>query len=178
MRDADRVLGGGDRIPRHIVLAGALLVALTVGLSAFSKRTDIGRTPDQPGPSQVRELRFERTADDAMLIRDAYSGEVLERLASADEGFIAGALRGLSYERRRQEKPEQAPYRLIARPGQGVALIDPSTGVYVQLEAFGRDNVTALSRYLPAPHPRLAAPAPLSRRDPDPGRDAPTGDLR
>ncbi len=178
MHDPDRLLGGGDRIPRHIVGAGMLLVALTVGLSALSKKADIGRTPDQPGPSSVRHLTFERTADDAMLVRDAFTAELLERLPSADEGFIAGALRGLAFERRRQDEPEDAPYRLIARPGQGVALIDPATGVYVQLEAFGRDNVAALARYLPAPPVRLTTDASPSLRDAAPGIPARTGDTR
>lgn len=176
MRDPDRLLGGGDRIPRHIIGAGMLLVAMTIGLSAVSKRADIGRTPDQPGPSRVRDLVFERTTDDAMIVRDARSGEVLERLHSADEGFIAGALRGLSFERRRQEKPAAAPYRLIERPGQGLALIDPSTGVYVQLEAFGRDNVQALSRYLPAPPRGVAALAPQGRHTPSPDAKDRPGD--
>ena len=139
-------------IPRFITVSAAILLGFSILMAAVSKQTGIGRTPDTTEHVRVRMLSFERQTDNSMLIRDSASQQVLDTLPSADEGFIPGALRGLLFERRRHDKPINAPFKLVASPGQGIALIDPTTGLYVQLEAFGRENARNVSRYLPVAH--------------------------
>jgi putative photosynthetic complex assembly protein len=146
---AQRTSRSSVQVPRYLAVAAVTLLGFSLLMAAVSKQTGIGRTPDTSAQTQMRMLSFERQDDNSMLVVDAVSGETLDRFASADEGFIPGALRGLQYERRRHGKPVMAPYKLIAAPGRGIALIDPSTGLYVQLEAFGSGNAKDVSRYLP-----------------------------
>ena len=135
-------------IPAYILLAAAALLTFSIVSAMLSYQTGIGRTTDAPAPYASRALKFERQTDNSMHVVDANTGSVLERLESADEGFIPGALRGLLFERRRHQKPADASFHLVAVPGEGIALIDKTTGLRVQLEAFGRQNARDIARFL------------------------------
>jgi len=126
-----------------------VLISASIALAAFSSKTGIGRVEDTSGSAVSRMLTFIPNSQKQLEIRDATSGELLQTLPNLEEGFIIGALRGLQFNRNRVEKPLEAPYRLMYRSDQGLALIDPSTGVYVQLEAFGKDNVATFAAFLP-----------------------------
>ncbi len=140
--------------PRYILIAGLALVAFTIIASSISKQTGIGRTAERAVPTSSRMLNFQPREDRTMAVIDAQTGEVLEVLPSAEEGFIAGAVKSLQYERRRHGKPADAPFRLIGEDFNRLALIDPSTGIYLQLEAYGMENARSVARFLPG------APAP------------------
>lgn len=136
-------------IPRFMTIGVFVLISVSIALTAFSTKTGIGRVEDTSGSNISRMLTFIPNDQKQLEIRDATSGELLDTLPNLEEGFIIGALRGLQYNRKRVEKPLEDPYRLMFRADQGLALIDPSTGVYIQLEAFGKDNVATFAAFLP-----------------------------
>ncbi|MFK7964568.1 MAG: photosynthetic complex assembly protein PuhC [Burkholderiaceae bacterium] len=136
-------------VPRFMTIGVLALISASIALAAFSSQTGIGRVEDTSGTAVSRMLTFIPNDKQQLEIRDGTSGELLRTLPNLEEGFIIGALRGLQFNRNRVDKPLEAPYRLMYRADQGLALIDPSTGVYVQLEAFGKDNVATFAAFLP-----------------------------
>lgn len=143
----------GPEIPRHVIIAGLVMLVFAIVASGFSFQTGIGRTSEPATPTSSRFLSFEAREGNTLAVLDTATGRELEVLPSADEGFIAGAIRSLQYERRRHSKPADAPFRLIGTGTQGLALIDPSTGIYLQLEAYGFENARTMARFLPGAHP-------------------------
>ncbi len=142
-------------IPRHILVVLFGLIAFTLIASGLSYHTGIGRTGEPSIPTLSRMLTFDKRADNTLAVIDANTGQTIEVLPSADEGFLPGAIRSLRYERRRLGKPDDAPFRLVGEASRGLALIDPATGIYLQLEAYGFENARQVARLLQASNPSL-----------------------
>ena len=104
---------------------------------------------------QLKKLRNDVTypseptinTDDANMT-DAENGDVLEVVDRSSNGFIRGALRGLSRERRLRGIGSGEPFRLRHFEDGTLVLDDPATGQLVALNGFGKDNAMAFGKYL------------------------------
>jgi putative photosynthetic complex assembly protein len=137
-------------MPRHLAIAILVLVTVTILLAAFARQTGIGRTPDAPIVVQSRSIVLQPAPDGRMLVLDAKTGDTIEALPSANEGFVAGIWRAVKFDRDRQRIDLAAPLEIVLSMDAGLLLIDPQTGVRLQLEAYGRDNRNTFARFLPA----------------------------
>ncbi len=148
-----------DTFPRWVLLCAGSVIAfslISVGLVRLT-----GNGPDQrAGPAtQERQLRFEDRPDGSIAITDGRSGEVVTSV-QGEQGFVRGALRALTRERKaRGLGPEQA-FQLMVRPDGGLTLYDPATSQRVDLEAFGPTNANNFARLLKAPPPSRPTPLP------------------
>jgi putative photosynthetic complex assembly protein len=71
-----------------------------------------------------------------------------------EQGFLRGALRALSRERRARGLGSEQPFQLVARPDGRLTLIDPVTDQRIDLESFGPTNAGKFASLLePAPRP-------------------------
>jgi putative photosynthetic complex assembly protein len=71
-----------------------------------------------------------------------------------EQGFLRGALRALSRERRARGLGPEQPFQLIARPDGRLTLVDPVTDQRIDLESFGPINAGKFASLLePAPRP-------------------------
>lgn len=134
-------------LPRGLLIAigtlvlGSLLAVAAVRLSGVSMRE-----PDAQSVA-TRLLRFEDRPDGSIAVIDATSGRTLEQLRG-EQGFMRGALRALTRERRMRELGPQQPFELAARADGRLTLVDPATGARIDLEAFGPTNAGVFARLL------------------------------
>jgi putative photosynthetic complex assembly protein len=67
-----------------------------------------------------------------------------------EQGFLRGALRGLTRERRLRGVPAGEPMVLSGSADGRLSLADPATGQRLALESFGPSNAAVFARWLQA----------------------------
>jgi putative photosynthetic complex assembly protein len=94
-----------------------------------------------------RDLRFEDRADGAVIIVNAATNKPVE-IATGQNGFLRGTLRGFARTRRMDGIGETVPFHLTSWSDGRLILSDPATGREVDLEAFGSLNEAVFGRLL------------------------------
>ncbi len=142
-------------IPRGVLIGAGLLIATTitfVGVVQYQKRNDPAVENELfANATQVHErfIKFPVNADGKLsLVVDANTGEVIDELVISD-GFIRTVLMSMSFDRRRDGVEEDPIYRLVRWDDSRVSLEDPTTGVIINLGAFGYQNKSVFERFLP-----------------------------
>lgn len=136
------------QMPRGVALSIAALLALTVALVAAVRWSGVPvREPDAPTVAE-RSLRFEDRADGSISVIDASSRREIQHV-QGEAGFLRGAMRSLTRERRARGLGPETPFLLSARADGRLTLSDPATGARLDLEAFGPTNAGAFARLLP-----------------------------
>ena len=144
-----------DSFPRWFLLGAAALVLVSLASVGLVRLT--GNGPDQrraAEPSTVeRPLRFEDRPDGSIAVVDGRTGALVASV-QGEQGFLRGALRALSRERRARGLGPEQPFQLIARPDGRLTLVDPVTDQRIDLESFGPINAGKFASLLePAPRP-------------------------
>lgn len=143
--------GAPPRVPRAMLVAAALMIALAIGMAATARLTDTGslRVATGARPETERELRFADRADGGVVVTDARTGETVRILEPGVSSFVRGAVRALAFDRRRDGIGAEAPFRLARWPGGRLTLEDPATGTVLDLAAYGPVNQAAFAELLP-----------------------------
>ena len=141
-----------DSFPRWFLIGAAALVLFSLASVGLVRLT--GNGPDQrraAEPSTVqRPLRFEDRPDGSIAVVDGRTGQLVASV-QGEQGFLRGALRALSRERRARGLGPEQPFHLMARPDGRLTLVDPVTDQRIDLESFGPTNASAFARLLQAP---------------------------
>lgn len=117
-----------------------LLMAIVLGfvmLSSLSSNPDRRHNAE---PIVSRDIVFSDRADGGITIRDASSGELIGEIEPGEGGFLRGALRGFTRQRRLENPGVAAPLRLAALRDGAIILEDPTSGHWTNLRAFGASN--------------------------------------
>jgi len=151
---------GPDTFPRWVLLCAGGVVAfslISVGLVRLT-----GNGPDQrPAPAvQERQLRFEDRPDGSIAITDARTGQLVTSV-QGEQGFVRGALRALTRERKARGLGAEQAFQLMVRADGGLTLFDPTTLQRVDLEAFGPTNADNFAKLLKDPPQGRPVPLPL-----------------
>jgi putative photosynthetic complex assembly protein len=151
---------GADTFPRWVLLCAGGVVAfslISVGLVRIT-----GNGPDQrPAPAvQERQLRFEDRPDGSIAITDGRTGQVVASV-QGEQGFVRGALRALTRERKARGLGSDLSFQLMVRADGGLTLFDPATSKRVDLEAFGPTNADNFAKLLKDPPQSRPVPLPL-----------------
>ena len=134
-------------LPRGLLVAlGATVLVTVIGVATVRLGGVSVRAPDAPSAA-TRLLRFEDSADGSVVVIDAASGRALDTLRG-EQGFVRGALRALSRERRIREIGPLPPFELASRTDGRLTLSDPATGARIDLESFGPTNAGVFARLL------------------------------
>jgi putative photosynthetic complex assembly protein len=148
-----------DTFPRWVLWCAGALVAfslISVGLVRIT-----GNGPDQRARAErgalERELRFEDRPDGAVAVVDGATGRTIAELRG-EQGFVRGALRALSRERRARELGPEQPFQLVAHADGRLTLVDPATGKRIDLESFGPQHAGEFARLLSLPGTPPARP--------------------
>ena len=138
-------------VPRTPLMAVGGLILASLLMVAVVRLTGVGevRTPMTQVVAE-RSLRFSDQADGGIAVHDAANGQLLERLAPGSNGFLRGALRGLSRERKRSGIGPEPALRLSGRSDGRLLLEDPQTGRLIDLGSFGSTNAAVFARLLTA----------------------------
>lgn len=105
---------------------------------------------------ESRELQFLDRDDGAVVVLDYRDGGTVDVVDPGTGGFVRGVMRGMARERRSKKVGTEPPYRLAVWSDGRLTLDDPATGRWVELAAFGADNVSAFARMLSTPHTQHA----------------------
>ena len=138
--------------PRVPVIAGFVVMLASVGLAATGRHF-AGGEPTAPNgvPVAQRMLVFADMPDHGVGV---YEGGKKVTEFNGEQGFLRGVLRGLNRTRKVHELPGDAPFTLAAYADGRLLLADPTTGVTLDLAAFGPTNEEVFARLLPvAEHP-------------------------
>lgn len=139
-----------ETVPRGALIAiGALLLGTLVVVAAVRLSGVQVREPDA-APIASRALAFEDGPDGTVRVVDPRDGAVLD-VAAGEQGFLRGALRALSRERRMRGIGPSEPLLLVRRADARLTLIDPATGQRIDLESFGPTNAGVFGRLLDLP---------------------------
>lgn len=137
--------------PTALAILGSLLL-LTVVIVAAVRWSGVEiRHPDAPSV-QVTALRFLDLPDGSIDVRDGQSGQRIT-VIDGEAGFLRGALRVLSHDRLRRGLGPQAPFELHQRQDGRLTLIDPQTGMRLDLESFGPQHAGTFSRLIQKERP-------------------------
>jgi putative photosynthetic complex assembly protein len=96
----------------------------------------------------ARNILFSDRVDGGISIRDAITGSFIGEIQPGEGGFVRGALRGFTRERRLESPGAESPLRLAALPDGAIILEDPTTGRWTDLRAFGATNVQSFASIL------------------------------
>ncbi len=137
--------------PAALAILGSLLL-LTVLIVAAVRWSGMDiRHPDAPSV-QVTALRFLDRPDGSIDVLDGQSGQRIT-VIDGEAGFLRGALRVLSHDRLRRGLGPQAPFELHQRQDGRLTLIDPQTGMRLDLESFGPQHASTFSRLIQKERP-------------------------
>ncbi|MFM2185789.1 MAG: photosynthetic complex assembly protein PuhC [Burkholderiaceae bacterium] len=137
--------------PAALVLLGSLL-ALTVLIVAGVRWSGLEiREPDAPSV-QVLQMRFLDRSDGAIDVIDAPSGRLIT-VIEGEAGFLRGALRVLSGERKKRGIGSEAPFELHRRQDGRLTLMDRMTGTRLDLESFGPQHAGSFAQLMKKENP-------------------------
>jgi len=135
----------------HLPLAVAFGLAIAA-LTLVAGARLAGFTPEQHGAEaavvESRLLRFQRSAANEVEVVDAGTGETI--LRAGKEGFIPGVLRALDRLRRGHEAPASEAYRLELLNNGQLMLTDTTSGMTLDLAAYGQVNARVFAAFLPS----------------------------
>jgi len=137
--------------PVALLVLGSLLLSTVVIVAAVRwSGVDI-RQPDAPS-LQVATLRFLDRPDGSIEVLDGDSEQRIT-VIEGESGFVRGALRVLSHDRLRRGLGPQAPFELHHRQDGRLTLIDPQTGMRLDLESFGPQHAGTFYRLIQKDRP-------------------------
>ncbi|MFD2111619.1 photosynthetic complex assembly protein PuhC [Thiorhodococcus fuscus] len=143
----------GERpFPRGVLIAVASLLSFVIIMVGVARLT--GAKFDQAPLTpivQERELHFVDQSDGSTQVVDPSTGEVIQTLEPGGAGFIRGVLRAFGRQRKGYDATiDQAPFRLALRQNGNLTLEDPTTGIVIDLRAYGETNQASFAALLPA----------------------------
>jgi putative photosynthetic complex assembly protein len=138
-------------LPRGLLIAMISLVLVSLaGVSAVRLSGVEIRSPDASTVAS-RSLRFADMPGGGISVIDAQSGQEVQRV-QGEGGFLRGALRVMSRERRMRGLGPELPFELLGRADGRLTLVDPATAVRIDLESFGPTNAGAFVGLLSQAH--------------------------
>lgn len=134
--------------PRPFLIGAGAMAAIALTAAFVGSRADVGTFRMEESPTvESRLLTILDSGVGSAIVKDAATGETLRvTTPGLAEGFVWGALNGLSYGRKQMHAPADAPYELVRRADGRITLTDLMTGQKVFLDSFGYGNAAAFAR--------------------------------
>lgn len=135
--------------PRGALLAGGILIGVSLMFALVARTTDIGATRLDVAPVvKALDVNFTDLANGSVAVVSVAEKRVLAELAPGQSGFVRVVMRGLARDRMVRGIGPTEPFR-IARHSDGQSTVtDLATGEVVTLTAFGSNNAAAFEQFL------------------------------
>ncbi|MBK1716548.1 photosynthetic complex assembly protein PuhC [Thiocystis violacea] len=145
---------GHRPFPKGVLYAVAALLSFTIIMIGVARLTGF-MMPQAPVTAEVesRDLRFVDLDDGSLAVYDVATGELIHTLSPGEEGFIRGVLRSMERQRKGYQASISEPFHLARRENGMLTLEDPTTGILLDLRAFGETNQAAFADLMPSPRP-------------------------
>lgn len=134
--------------PRAFLIGAAAMAAIALVAAFVGRASDVGAFRMEESPTvESRLLTILDGGVGHATVKDATTGDLLAATnPGLEQGFVWGALNGLSYGRKQIGAPADAPYELARRADGRITLTDLMTGQKVFLDSFGYGNAAAFAR--------------------------------
>ena len=141
----------GNSVPKGVIKAGAIIIALSLSCAAIGRYTDIGTSHVLKTPvSQSVDIAFSDAVDGSVVVTEKPGDKTIAVLAPGTNGFIRGTMRGLARDRRVRNIGADVPFTLARHDNGHLTLSDPATGRMLELNGFGVTNVGAFDSIMQA----------------------------
>jgi len=129
-------------------------ISVTLILSFMHRPATLSQTVSHGNAIASQQLKFIDREGGTVSIINAGDNTELAVLQVGEDGFMRSVMRGLANRRKSLGLGPEIPFELTLWEDGLVSLIDPATQKRVELSAFGKDNVAAFTRLLPAVLPQ------------------------
>jgi putative photosynthetic complex assembly protein len=136
--------------PRAPLYGAAAVLTIVIAAVGFARLSNFSASPavDMGSVLETRAMTFADEKDGAVRIGDATTGETVAFAEPGTNGFLRGALRGISRTRKRDGVALTAPYALSRWSSGHITLTDSVTGATIDLQAFGPTNAAVFAAFL------------------------------
>lgn len=137
-----------EQFPKGALIAGALLMAVSIAFAAVAKLTDVGATRlTIAEPLESLDLVFKDLTNGSIGVVSTREARQIAELAPGESGFVRVVLRGLARGRLVNGGGMDEPFRLTRHTDGQTTLTDLATGRVVTLSAFSRGNAAAFEQF-------------------------------
>lgn len=132
-------------------LFGALGVVLfSLTLVTVAVVTDSGRVERQIGnPVAERSITFRNESAGVVSVLDAETRETIGKFGIGEGAFVRMSVRSMTLNRTSKRVRHDLPYRLVQTSEGRLSIVDPATGHFIKLNAFGSVAMSSFSKFLP-----------------------------
>lgn len=136
--------------PRGFLIGAGFLATVALAAAFVGGAANVGTFRMEESPTvESRLLTIIDVGVGRAQVTDAETGRLLRVTnPGVEDGFVWGAVNGLSYGRKQMGAPIDAPYELARREDGRLTLTDLMTGQKVFLDSFGYGNAAAFARLL------------------------------
>ncbi len=138
-----------DMVPRFLVVTMFGLMLATLAMVSFAKITDQPMRGVPTVSEVVKEMPITLIGarSGGVVVEDATGKEVAWSFMNK-AGFIDVIWVSVSRERKVQGVAGNPPLRLVRQANGHTVIIDPATGLTIELIGYGPDNIAAFARLL------------------------------
>ncbi|MEM6680656.1 MAG: photosynthetic complex assembly protein PuhC [Pseudomonadota bacterium] len=148
LQPAQKISENRHNLPLYGILAVMVLCVLLVVASVL---TGTGKVRGSIGiPVVERSITFHSDAQGGFRVVDADTSQDIKRFAKGEGAFIRSSIRSMSLNRRAHRIQHDLPYRLAKTEQGRLSLIDPETGQFITVNAFGPVAARSYASLLPS----------------------------
>lgn len=140
---------GIHKVPLYGALGVVVLSIVLICFAVVTGKGQVGRTIGKPAVERAISFRTNATGEFSVL--DAETAETLGSFGTGAGAFIRMSVRSMTLNRTSKGIPYDLPYRLVRTADGKMSFIDPETGHFIKLNAFGSVAMTSFSQFLPNP---------------------------
>lgn len=138
---------GIHRLPLYGALAVVLFALVVVAGALVTDSGKVGRTIGEPVAE--RTIGFRDEAGGIVSVFDADTQQTLGRFGVGEGAFVRMSVRSMTLKRISKRVSHELPYRLVRTAEGKLSFIDPATGHFIKLNAFGSVAISSFSQFLP-----------------------------
>ena len=131
------------------LLAALAVVVLSLVVTVSTHFTGHGKVTRTIGvAAQERMIYFRDGRDGTVIVSDAQSRKVIARFGRGEGAFVRQSMRALSHNRLQQGVEKGQYYQLVQTAKGKLSIVDPVTGRFIKLNAFGKVAMDGFSQLL------------------------------
>ena len=138
---------GIHKLPLFGALAVVLLALVTVIGSVSTGTGTVGRTIGEPVSERL--IGFRDEAGGVVAVFDAETDQTIGSFGVGEGAFLRMAVRSMTFQRTSKRIRYDLPYRLTRTAEGKMSFIDPETGHFIKLNAFGPVALSSFGALLP-----------------------------
>lgn len=141
----------GNGLPRGALLGAGGLILLTLVLVFTDQALDAARGKQSvTAPDVVYSLVFDDRGENGIAVFLGDEAAPIAVLPDGRSSFLRTVVQSLERVRTKEKVPGDVPFQLVRWTDGTMILADPTTGQYMPLNGFGRDNEDAFRALLTA----------------------------